>query len=338
MTDSAATFLFADIAGFTALTEAHGDQEAAELAAEFAAAVKTKLPGEGAQVKTIGDAIMLRIPDPAEAIVLGLDIVHGLLPDHGAPAVRVGLHHGSAVERDGNYFGATVNLAARVSALAAGGEVLLTGQTAALAPDLQGVFYEARGRHELRNVREPVELFSAVPVGESARAGLAADPVCRMAVDPERAAGRLMYDGTAYFFCTLACAGEFARDPERFVPSGSTEPFQRGPNPAEPGADSDPSRRRSRAGAFQCSFRRVTAFGCSSPTPRVEDAPTAAPRRRCTGTPPAIPFSCTVLLSISRSATSSAAPGSDRTSSVTTISSAPESAWTLAAVLTVCPK
>ena len=40
-----------------------------------------------------------------------------------------------------------------------------------------------------------------------------------MAVDPDRAAGRLMYEGTAYFFCTLACAGEFARNPERYVVS-----------------------------------------------------------------------------------------------------------------------
>jgi YHS domain-containing protein len=38
-----------------------------------------------------------------------------------------------------------------------------------------------------------------------------------MAVDPERAAGRLMYEDTAYFFCALACAAEFARDPERFT-------------------------------------------------------------------------------------------------------------------------
>ena len=53
---------------------------------------------------------------------------------NGGPAVRVGLHHGTAVERDGDYFGAAVNLAARVSAEANGGEVLLTGHTAALAP------------------------------------------------------------------------------------------------------------------------------------------------------------------------------------------------------------
>jgi YHS domain-containing protein len=136
---------------------------------------------------------------------------------HGAPAVRVGLHHGPAIERDGDYFGATVNLAARISGLASGGEVLLTGHTAARAPELRGVFYEPRGRQVLRNMREPVEVFAAVRQSESSEGRLPLDPVCRMAVDPDRAAGRLLHEGTAYFFCTLACAGEFARDPERFV-------------------------------------------------------------------------------------------------------------------------
>ena len=219
MTDRAATFLFADIAGFTALTEAHGDEEAATLVTNFCEAVNAELPAGAAHVKTIGDALMLRIPDPGKAILLGLDITHGLMRGHGAPAVRVGLHHGSAIERDGDYFGAAVNLAARVSGEASGGEVLLTAQTAALVPELGGVFYESRGRTSLRNVPEPVELFAAVRKGEAALGQLPVDPVCRMAVDRDRAAGRLMHDGTAYFFCTLACAGEFARHPERYPPS-----------------------------------------------------------------------------------------------------------------------
>jgi adenylate cyclase len=219
VSDSAATFLFADIAGFTALTEAHGDEQAATLVADFCEAVRAELPPGACHVKTIGDAIMLRIPDPGEAILLGLNITHGLMQGHGAPAVRVGLHHGTAIEREGDYFGATVNLAARVSGEATGGEVLVTAQTAALAPELETVFYETRGRTALRNVREPVELFAAVRKGETAQGDLPADPVCRMAVDPDRAAGRLMHEGTAYFFCTLACAGEFARAPERFAVS-----------------------------------------------------------------------------------------------------------------------
>jgi adenylate cyclase len=215
--DSTASFVFADIAGFTALTEAHGDEEALALVGRFSAAVAAELPSvEGEHVKTIGDALMLRVPEPGAAIRLGLRIVRGLFGEHGAPAIRVGLHHGSAIEREGDYFGAAVNLAARVSALAAGGEVLVSGPTAALAPDLEGVVYESRGTHALRNVSEPVEIFAALEVGEVADR-LPVDPVCRMAVDPDRAPGRLLYDGNAYFFCSLACAGEFARQPERFA-------------------------------------------------------------------------------------------------------------------------
>jgi adenylate cyclase len=129
----------------------------------------------------------------------------------------VGLHHGTAVERDGDYYGAAVNLAARVSAEASGGEVLLTGTTAALAPTVEGVYYEPRGRQALRNVREPVELFAAVRVGTEVSRTFPIDPVCHMAVDPDHAPGRLVFDGTAYYFCTLTCAGAFARDPERFA-------------------------------------------------------------------------------------------------------------------------
>jgi adenylate cyclase len=218
MTDAAGTFIFADIAGFTALTEAHGDEEAVKLVEEFAEAVEAELPPvRGEHIKTIGDALMLRIPAPGDAVLLALRIANDLIAEHGAPAVRVGLHHGPAVERNGDYFGASVNLAARVSALASGGEVLLTGQTAALVPDLDGVLYESRGRQTLRNVAEPIEIFAALRVGEMAEGRLPVDPVCRMVVDPDRAAGRLVHEGNAYFFCSLSCAGEFARQPERFT-------------------------------------------------------------------------------------------------------------------------
>ena len=213
---SEATFVFADIAGFTALTEAHGDEEAVAVVEEFADAVCRDLPAIGGEhVKTIGDALMLRIPEPGDAILLGLDVSQRSLRDHGSVPVRVGLHHGPAVERNGDYFGAAVNLAARVSSAAGGGEVFVSGSTAALVPDLEGVVYESRGRHELRNVSEPIELFAVLRLDSTAER-LPIDPVCRMAVDPGRAPGRLVHEGTAYFFCSLSCAGQFAGRPERF--------------------------------------------------------------------------------------------------------------------------
>ena len=215
--DAEATFLFADIAGFTALTEAHGDEQAVELVEEFANAVQAELPRvAGEYVKAVGDALMLRVPDPADSVRLGLWITRNAMSGHHAPSVRVGGNYGSAVERNGDYFGSTINVAARVSALAAGGELLVTGHTAALAPDLEGVLYESRGRQVLRNVAEPVEIFAVVRMDENVD-HLAIDPVCQMAVDPERAVGHLLLDEKAYHFCSLTCAAAFAQHAERYA-------------------------------------------------------------------------------------------------------------------------
>lgn len=74
--------------------------------------MEAELPAYGAsQVKTIGDALMLRIPEPERAVTLGLRIANDVMSGHGAPAVRVGMHHGTAIERDSDYTGGAVNLA-----------------------------------------------------------------------------------------------------------------------------------------------------------------------------------------------------------------------------------
>jgi adenylate cyclase len=158
MTDAAHTFVFADIVGFTALTAMHGDEAAADVAVDFAAGVRALLPAQRAEeVKVLGDGLMLRGKDPALAIELGLRITALKLP---AP-VRVGMHTGSAVSRGGDWFGSTVNLAARLCQAAAPGEVLVshaTGQAAgrAAAPVLGGP-----RAFSLKNVTDPLWAWAA---------------------------------------------------------------------------------------------------------------------------------------------------------------------------------
>ena len=217
MTQPANTFVFADLAGFTALTEAMGDEEAAELVGRFCSAVGELLPEHRAEaIKSIGDALMVRAEDAGQGVRLGLRIVNEIGGRHYFPTVRVGMHTGDAVQREGDWFGATVNTAARVSGVAAGGEVLLTEATRRSAGTLHGVELREHGRRSLRNVAEPVVLFQAVQEGESTNAGLPIDPVCRMAVDPGHSAGSLIHQGVEYHFCSLRCAGAFAAAPERY--------------------------------------------------------------------------------------------------------------------------
>jgi class 3 adenylate cyclase len=223
------TFLFADLSGFTALTEAHGDDEAADLAAVFYAEARALLADHGGEeVKTLGDAIMVRCDSARSAIALGLRLVQQVGAKHGFPSVRVGLHTGPAVARNGDWFGATVNVAARISGAAAGGEVLLSAVTAAAADaDRDGelgaiqphtnVRLRPRGKRSLRNVGDPVELFECTCELSRSASELKLDPVCRMAVDPDHAAGTLRHKSQVFYFCSLTCAEAFAADPERYA-------------------------------------------------------------------------------------------------------------------------
>ena len=211
-------FLFADLSGYTALTEVHGDEEAADLVLAFADEVRAMLPDYGAeQVKTIGDALMIRADDPERAVRLGIAIVHDVGRRHGFPSVRVGVHAGAAVERDGDWFGATVNLAARVSGAAAGGEVLLTAvdrrahhgrpRLAAAVPAV------ARTAGAPERVR-PRSSWSRRPASSRA-----ASTSCRSTRSagwpwsPSHAAGSLSHEGVEYWFCSLDCVRRFAEAP-----------------------------------------------------------------------------------------------------------------------------
>jgi class 3 adenylate cyclase/YHS domain-containing protein len=213
------TFLFADLAGFSALTEAHGDEQAADLVGAFCQEARNLLPQHGGEeVKAIGDALMIRVEEPSEAVRLGLRLAHEVGGRHGFPAVRVGVHSGPAVQREEDWFGATVNIAARVSTAATAGDVLVTRATRdVVASELrEEVEFRERGPQTFKNISEPVEVFAVVPVGEAASGRLATDPICQMAVDPAHAAATRRHGGQEFFFCSQACAETFDRDPQRF--------------------------------------------------------------------------------------------------------------------------
>lgn len=210
------TFVFADLAGFTALTEAHGDDSATAIAGDFIAAVERILGDyEGEEVKTIGDEVMIRAADPRAAVQLGLTIVDQLA-FHGSPPVRVGLHSGPAIKRDGDWFGSTVNLASRIAGAARPGEVLLTGETRTRLGAGDGFEIEERGPRYFKNVPELVPVYRVRERGAVDR-NLEIDPVCRMAVARDRAESMRKRRGIAYYFCSAECRQRFDEDSRRYI-------------------------------------------------------------------------------------------------------------------------
>jgi adenylate cyclase len=211
------TFVFADLAGFTALTEAHGDDAATAIAADFTAAVRRILADfDAEEVKTIGDEVMVRAADPETAVRLGMRIVDDLA-FHGSPPVRVGMHSGPAIRRDGDWFGSAVNVASRVTDAARPGEVLLTDETRRqLGDGGGGINLEELGARYFKHVPELIPVYR-VNEASSVRGSLEVDPVCRMAVARDRADSMKKRRGIAYYFCSAECRRQFDQDPRRYI-------------------------------------------------------------------------------------------------------------------------
>ena len=202
------TFSFVDLAGFTALTETHGDETAADLVEHFTDVVDGALGKDGARVQTIGDAVFLVSREPSAALCVLKRVWQRADEERHFPALRAGVHHGDATQRGNQFYGTTVNVAARVAAQAAGGQVLGT-EVVADAARKDGLTVRSLGLVALKNLREPIHLFG---LGLGGAAPDAIDPVCRMRVTPSETSVHLELEGQEFWFCSRACLERFLRE------------------------------------------------------------------------------------------------------------------------------
>ncbi len=146
------TFLFADLCGFTEYTYRNGDELAADLATKFHQRVRELAADEGCNVvKAIGDAVMVHSTDCRAAVRLACRIL-SLSEFEDLPPIRVGVDSGPAVERDGDWYGSTVNAAARVADAATPGEVLLTERVRTALAGTRTIKLAARGVRHLKGL------------------------------------------------------------------------------------------------------------------------------------------------------------------------------------------
>jgi adenylate cyclase len=147
---------FADLAGYTRLTEEEGELQAVDAVERFVESVEVTLPDEARVIKTIGDEVMVVGSDPATLVdwAVGFQRLH-----QERPLPRIGIHYGDALYRDGDYYGRDVNIASRVAARSAGGEVLVTRPVVEHAGS--HLEFERIGEVKLKGFKEPTEMFLA---------------------------------------------------------------------------------------------------------------------------------------------------------------------------------
>jgi adenylate cyclase len=151
---------FLDLTGFTRLTEERGDDEAARLAASLTDQVYRGSGRYGGRpVKWLGDGVMIFFEKPERAVNAAVEMVEQI-PESGLPPAHVGIESGPVVLQDGDYFGRTVNTAARIAGRAGAGEVLVSENIIALEVDAAIRFVDV-GPVDLKGIDRPVRLYRA---------------------------------------------------------------------------------------------------------------------------------------------------------------------------------
>jgi adenylate cyclase len=164
------TAVFADLSGFTQLTEEAGDDVAAEIAVTFAQlASEVAARHRGTVVKLLGDGVFMQFRDPDDAVLASLEIVESS-PSRGLPHAHVGVNAGPMLYDEGDYFGRTVNIAARIADEASSAEVFV-GEPVMQIVSGQAFRLTEVGEFELKGIANPVTLFRADRVAPSSTTG-----------------------------------------------------------------------------------------------------------------------------------------------------------------------
>ncbi len=212
-------FLFADLRGYTAYVEAHGDTAGAALLDTYRRLVRDVVRrAGGAEIKTEGDSFYVVFPSASAAVRCGLALVAAAAsataeyPERPI-AVGVGVHAGETVETAEGYVGSAVNLAARLCAIAGPGEVLVSDTVRGLTRTSVEATFTSRGRKQLKGIAEPIAVYAATPA--SAGAGVAPPPRPPLGTrllgfgDPRRVAVAVGGTAAAVVLAALLVAGAF---------------------------------------------------------------------------------------------------------------------------------
>jgi adenylate cyclase len=159
---------FADLAGYTRLTEEEGEVTAVDAVERFVDAVQRSLPADARVIKTIGDEVMIIGDDAAALVAWAVDFQSRR---EQRPHPRIAVHYGAALYRDGDYFGREINIASRIAARSGGGEVLVSRPVIeqVTAEGRHGIVLSPIGEIRLRGFNESTELFLARGAGPHAQ-------------------------------------------------------------------------------------------------------------------------------------------------------------------------
>lgn len=208
-------FLIADLAGYTAFTEAHGDTAAADIVKKFLQIIKKTL-GDGVELRErIGDEVLITGTDADEVAKTAVNICRLAEQADNFPGMHIGIHKGKVIVSEGQFFGSTLNLTSRIADYSREGQIICSETFKDSISDKQAFEFTSLGSVRFKNYSVPMSLFEMAYQKSSANKIF--DPVCKMQLSKDNAPAKLPYNGTTYYFCSFDCATKFSSNPAAFL-------------------------------------------------------------------------------------------------------------------------
>lgn len=210
-----ASFLIADLAGYTSLTETHGDLLAVKTVYRYIEIIKNCLNPESKIIERIGDEVLIMSVNPKDLLHTAINLLDAIENEADFPSIHLGIHFGKILIREGKYFGTTLNLTSRISSHSKGGQILCSREIVELLRDQHDFDFIELGYIRFKNITNPVEVFE-VKV-KSGDLHIAIDPVCKMQVNKTHTLSKTSFNNSIFYFCSHECLTLFIDKPEIFI-------------------------------------------------------------------------------------------------------------------------
>jgi len=187
--------LFADLSGYTALTEVHGALTASGIVLQFCRLAQASLEPGVKFINSIGDDVFCAGEATLAVVRSALKLRDTAEHEPYFPRIRMGIHRGRVIERQGRLFGSPINLTSRLADEARGGQILCSAPIAESVGVLAEIEVRPAGERHFKNVARPVCVFELVRLA-TARVPSVIDPVCRMQIEFARAGASAEFAGS----------------------------------------------------------------------------------------------------------------------------------------------
>jgi class 3 adenylate cyclase len=214
-TEVNASFLIADLAGYSSLTEVHGDISAADSVSKFQEIVNESLIDEAKLVNQIGDEVLITSTNPESILRMAKELFNRTEREPEFPSIHIGIHIGNVVKREGKYYGNTINLTSRICSYSLAGQILCSEEFIYAVKDSYEFEFIKLGDVQFKNVSKPVSIYEIVTNSENTKTKI--DPVCKMQVDTTNSQTLTTYKNKTYFFCSEDCYKKFIINPVIYI-------------------------------------------------------------------------------------------------------------------------